>query len=150
MANNGRNRNEGIAEGADSDELIEALASFHDDPLGFVMFAFPWGEEGTALAAKPLPVRSRIGHNGGPIMDEPGPDIWQIEFLAELGDQIKARRANPDLGSIRMGRVSGHGVGKLFGYETIVPTPSGHRRWGDVKPGDELVIRDLQDKTAKK
>jgi hypothetical protein len=30
-------------------DLIEELAAFSSDPLGFVLFAFPWGEEGTEL-----------------------------------------------------------------------------------------------------
>ena len=30
--------------------LIEQVASYALDPLGFVFFAFPWGEPGTELA----------------------------------------------------------------------------------------------------
>ena len=110
MASNGVSRSEGIDAWAASDELIEKLAEFHDDPLGFVMFAFPWNEEGGPLAPKPQ--HGRIGHNGGPVMEEQGPDTWQIEFLTELGEAVRARKADPTLGSIRMARVSGHGVGK--------------------------------------
>ena len=28
-------------------ELVEAIAGFTHDPLGFVLFAFTWGEAGT-------------------------------------------------------------------------------------------------------
>jgi hypothetical protein len=30
--------------------LVDRVATFRTDPLGFVIFAFPWGEAGTALA----------------------------------------------------------------------------------------------------
>jgi phage terminase large subunit len=37
---------------------------------------------------------------------------------------------------------SGHGVGKLLSYQTLVETPCGLRRWSDVQPGDLLFGRD--------
>lgn len=76
------------------DALTEAVASFVFDPLGFVLFAFPWGEEGTDLA------------------DETGPDKWQVELLEELGRQVRERAANPELPAIQIAVASGHGVGK--------------------------------------
>lgn len=111
MAWASRNKTEAIDAGADSDDLVDALARFHDDPLGFVMFAFPWNEEGTLLAPRQV---AGMGHNGGPRLEEAkaGPDTWQIEFLNDLGQQIRARRLDPNLGSIRLARVSGHGIGK--------------------------------------
>jgi hypothetical protein len=44
--------------------LIEHVATFALDPLGFVLFAFPWGEAGAELA------------------DATGPRDWQRELLA--------------------------------------------------------------------
>lgn len=44
-------------------QLIDALGSFTHDPLGFVYFAFPWGEKGT------------------PLENFDGPDEWQIKIL---------------------------------------------------------------------
>ncbi|MDH8538553.1 terminase, partial [Klebsiella pneumoniae] len=32
------------------EQLIEDIASFTHDPLGYALYAFPWGEEGTELA----------------------------------------------------------------------------------------------------
>lgn len=78
-----------------SDEMIEIIAGFYDDPLAYVIFAFPWGEEGTDLA------------------DEPGPDAWQTEMLEMLGREVRRRdRAPGALGAILMAAASGHGVGK--------------------------------------
>ena len=32
------------------ERLIDQVGAFAQDPLGFVLFAFPWGEPGTVLA----------------------------------------------------------------------------------------------------
>lgn len=76
--------------------LAEAVMQYLYDPLGFVMFIFPWGEPGTPLA------------------DEAGPDEWQVEWLTALGEElVRARNAGEDESSvIRMATATGHGVGK--------------------------------------
>jgi hypothetical protein len=74
--------------------LVEQVATYALDPLGFVYFAFPWGEAGTELA------------------NATGPRDWQHALLAELGRRL---REGSDIGSllpILMARASGHGVGK--------------------------------------
>lgn len=76
------------------DALLEDVAGFFDDPLGFVHFAFPWGEAGTSLA------------------DEDGPDEWQESLLEELGAQIRAGMNVKDAVAIMMAVASGHGIGK--------------------------------------
>src|SRR5579859_7925370 len=83
-----------VAPLAASDEMVEAIAEFYDDPLGFVYFVFPWGEEGTELH------------------DQDGPDAWQEDFLRKLGDAVRERKSNAELGAYLAGRASGHGVGK--------------------------------------
>lgn len=87
-------------------ELAEEISRFYADPLGFVMFAYPWGEP------------------GGPLEKETGPDDNQKEFLNSLGEEIRTgKRAgienatsifdgtNPVL-PILMAETSGHGTGK--------------------------------------
>ncbi|HZK80272.1 MAG TPA: hypothetical protein VFC46_04375, partial [Humisphaera sp.] len=72
-----------------------AVSEYYDDPLGFVRFAYQWG--------KP-----------GPLRDYPGPDKWQVEFLTELGEQVRQRKFDgtaPVL-PIRFSTASGHGIGK--------------------------------------
>jgi len=76
-------------------ELADHVAEFYADPLGFVMFAYPWGEP-------------------GPLQDYDGPDEWQRQFLVDLG-QMVAERAFDGVTAvppIRMGASSGHGIGK--------------------------------------
>lgn len=81
--------------GSLSDELIELIVSFYDDPLGFVLFAYPWGEPGTKLH------------------DQDGPDDWQREVLTALGESVRARMDGTlDVGAIQIAVASGHGTGK--------------------------------------
>lgn len=75
-------------------DLVDAIAEFATDPLGFVLFAFPWGEAGSRLH------------------DEDGPDQWQRDHLTRLGEEIRKRDAGARLGAIQMAVASGHGVGK--------------------------------------
>lgn len=76
--------------------LASELKKYYHDPLGFVLFAYPWGKKGTRLER----------HNG--------PDAWQCDFLRELGQQSLARGFNgfDPVMPIRMSRSSGHGIGK--------------------------------------
>jgi hypothetical protein len=100
-------------------ELFDKLAELQDDPLGFVMWAFPWGEPGTSLER------------------EKGPEPWQEEQLKRIGEKL---RAGGDLGAIIEEDVaSGHGIGKLLASTHLVPTPD--RGWvqhGSLRPGDAV------------
>lgn len=86
--------------------LAEALVSFAHDPLGLVMFLFPWGVPNTSLA------------------DETGPDTWQIDELNDLGVHLRQTPHEP----FRSTTASGHGIGKsaetswiiLWGTMTLV------------------------------
>lgn len=89
-------------------ELATDLAQFYADPLGFVMYAFPWDTD-PALQVVPLPLeyRARFGCDFGP-------DLWACEMLDDIGRQVKARgfdgvHAVPP---IQHAVSSGHGIGK--------------------------------------
>ncbi len=71
------------------DPLGIEVGSFAHDPLGFVLFAFPWAEPGT------------------PLERDLGPEPWQREVLSEIGRSLGSL---PD--AIRIAVASGHGVGK--------------------------------------
>lgn len=72
-----------------NDSLLEWLASVSDDPLAFVMGAFPWNEPDTRLA------------------NEEGPNDWQRQVLTDIRDGLI------DLNTaIQEAVASGHGVGK--------------------------------------
>ncbi len=80
-----------LAESALNDLVAECYA----DPLRFVRGAYPWGEP-------------------GPLEHETGPDVWQVEFLKNLGEQVKDRGFNGTEAAlpIRNAVSSGHGIGK--------------------------------------
>jgi hypothetical protein len=70
--------------------LIDSIASFKNDPLGFVRYAFPWGEKKS------------------PLSPFDGPDEWQVNLLSTIRDQLNGNHS----GAIRVAVASGHGVGK--------------------------------------
>src|SRR5215469_9400855 len=75
--------------------FIRKASSFRTDPLGFVRWAYPWGEPGL-------------------LANESGPDDVQCEFLTALGNEVRVRAFDgqtPVL-PIRMCESSGHGTGK--------------------------------------
>jgi len=71
--------------------LAEDIADFTHDPLGYAMYAFPWGES---------------GH----LSDVEGPRSWQCDTLEDIREHLEnpARRHTPLL----IARASGHGIGK--------------------------------------
>lgn len=72
------------------DEIFADLARFEFDPLGYVMWAYPWGE--------------------GELTGVAGPRKWQRRYLAELGHEL---RAGVELSEVvRKAVASGHGPGK--------------------------------------
>lgn len=75
-------------------QLAEDLSTFYDDPLGFTLYAFPWGE--------------------GALEGETGPDPNQAEFLESLGKEIRKRGFDGvhTVMPILMNESSGHGTGK--------------------------------------
>lgn len=78
------------------DELADFVAQFYDDPLGYVLAVYPWGEP------------------DGPLKDFDGPDTWQRECLTWLGEQVQARAFDGShaVEPIRCAVSSGHGIGK--------------------------------------
>jgi len=82
----------------DEQQLINKMLSFADDPLAFVMFAFPWG--------KP----------NGPLEGMDGPRDWQIEVLTKMRDHIadnrNRKRAELDPELLKIAIASGRGIGK--------------------------------------
>lgn len=76
-------------------QLADDVAQFYADPLGFVLYAFPWGED-------------------GPLKDFTGPDQWQMEFLQDLGREVRERAFDGvhPVDPIKMSVGSGRGIGK--------------------------------------
>ena len=88
--------------------LAEDMARFYSDPLGFVMYAYPWDSDPALhLVALAEPWRSRFSCKYGP-------DQWACEFLDELGREVRRRGFDGKraVEAIRFATASGHGIGK--------------------------------------
>jgi len=70
-------------------EQAAALVELRRDPLGFVLWAFPWGQAGTPLAGRD------------------GPEPWQRDVLQTIGRDLDDGKV-----PVRLAVASGHGVGK--------------------------------------
>lgn len=102
--------------------LIEDIARFTHNPLGYAQYAFPWAEPNTPLA-RHEELRT-----------------WQADTLSIIGGHLSDPETRYQPCQIAI--ASGHGVGKLHPYDAIVPTPSGLRRWGDLQAGDAVFGSD--------
>ncbi len=80
-------------------DLATDIFAFFDNPKGFVLYAFPWGEPGTPLEDFPH-----------------GPDQWQIEefeaMAAHIRDNINRKAVGMDMIPWLEAIASGHGIGK--------------------------------------
>ncbi|MFZ4599903.1 MAG: terminase [Terrimicrobiaceae bacterium] len=89
----------------DEQELMARLwaPAIKDNPLAFVMFAFPWGQPGT------------------PLEHFKGPRKWQREVLQTIADHIKDNQGKIDFNTLRHAVSSGRGIGKsaLVSWITI-------------------------------
>jgi len=82
----------------DEAQLIKTILAFRDDPLGFVLFVFPWGKENT------------------PLQYHKGPRAWQRRALLQMQAHIHANHNRLNQGDIpelmKLARASGRGIGK--------------------------------------
>jgi hypothetical protein len=76
--------------------LVEAVLNFTNDPYGFVLFVFPWGQKGHTLE------------------HEEGPDVWQTKVLQLLGFALRREGLfkTAAMAAVRLAVASGHGIGK--------------------------------------
>ena len=88
--------------------LGEAMAEYYADPLGFVMFAYPWTTNSSIQVCR---LRDPWAER---YQSDFGPDEWACRFLDDLGDEVKDRGFNgrDAVTPIRLAATSGHGVGK--------------------------------------
>lgn len=92
--------------------LAEKMMSFAADPLGWVLWTFPWGE--------------------GILEEEDGPRTWQASVLDDVGKAIRSGDV-PDLPYL-LAVASGHGVGKSALVAWLI-------LWGmSTKPHTKCVV----------
>ena len=84
--------------------LHREIGAFRYDPLGFVMFAFPWG----------------ISHT--PLAQETGPEEWQHEVLVRIGNGLlDGHFSAAGSEAVCVAIASGHGIGKSALVAWIIP-----------------------------
>lgn len=111
--------------GLTADErLADALAGFRADPLGYVMFAFPWDSEpsiqvvelaqGVEEAMTDADRARRAAYRARFPGCTHGPDLWACDFLEQLGQEIRRRGfdGRSAVEPIQFATVSGHEIGK--------------------------------------
>lgn len=89
-------------------QIADDLATFYADPLGYVMYAFPWDTDPSIQMVELVePYKSRFN-------SKYGPDKWACAFLDDLGKEIKDRGFDGQhaVEPIRFSTASGHGIGK--------------------------------------
>lgn len=89
-------------------ELAKDISRFYADPLGYVMYVFPWGSDPSIQMVRLIsPWKERYNC-------EYGPDAWACEFLDDLGKEIKKRNfdGKHSVSPIKFSTASGHGIGK--------------------------------------
>lgn len=89
-------------------QLADDIAEFYADPLGYVMYMFPWDSDPSLQLVKlKSPWRERYDC-------EYGPDEWACEFLDQLGEEVRKRGfdGKTPVAPIRFSTVSGHEIGK--------------------------------------
>ena len=72
-------------------ETLAAMGQFSQDPYGWVLFSFKWGE--------------------GELKEHTGPDKWQTQVLQEMGTQLRTGTLTK-LEVVREAVAAGNGVGK--------------------------------------
>jgi hypothetical protein len=93
-----------------ADEILgDIMAGFFADPLGYVMFNFPWGKDSACMS---VPLHDKYRERFPNC--EFGPDLWQCEYLDQWGEEIRKRGFNgrDAVDRIHFSTASGHGIGK--------------------------------------
>tara|TARA_R110000744_G_scaffold143480_2_gene255411 strand:- start:644 stop:2140 length:1497 start_codon:yes stop_codon:yes gene_type:complete len=75
-------------------QLADLMSECYADPLKHVMVSYPWGT--------------------GSLDGRTGPDVWQRDFLIEVGNEVKKRKFDgvAAVDPIQFSTASGHGIGK--------------------------------------
>ena len=91
------------------DELGIEIAKYYADPLGYVMFIFPWDTDETIQQVELAPqYRERFPGC------KYGPDVWACEYLDRVGAEVRKNDFNGKdaVDPLQFATKSGHGIGK--------------------------------------
>lgn len=80
--------------------IAERLKLFELDPLGFVKYAFPWGQPG--------PLKERA------------PRQWFVDLCERISEKLRANLQREAWEIIQEATASGHGIGKSAGFAQLI------------------------------
>lgn len=114
-----------VAKDRTPDEVLaDELGKFYADPLGYVMFTWPWESEpmiqvvrlaqGVEEHLTDDDRRRQVAYRARFPSCKYGPDLWACDFLDELGREIKKRDfdGHTPVAPVYFATVSGHEIGK--------------------------------------
>ncbi len=81
-------------------ELMQDIARFEFDPLGYVLYAFPWGQP-------------------GPLKDKQ-PRTWFVELCGRIREKMLANEGRDAWEIVQEAISSGHGIGKSGGIAQLI------------------------------
>lgn len=112
------------------EKVVSELPQFTHDPLGYIYFAFPWGQ--------------------GELAKYDGPDQWHVDFFNGIRAKLEAGGSRGAI--IREAVSSGHGSGKAEcltkEFKKVIVNEKGEAiamkdiLWGDLKTGDYVFGKD--------
>lgn len=115
--------------------LFDRVANYwRNDFNRFVAEAFPWGEPPFDVVVGCDGWRKRFPNC------KYGLDKWAYGLGEALSEEVRKRKFDGKhaVKPIRIAVSSGHGAGKAIDKLEKIHTPTGFKRWGDVKVGDLL------------
>jgi hypothetical protein len=81
-------------------QLALDIAGFEFDPLGYVLYAFPWGQPGPLQKQKPR--------------------RWFVELCGRIRDKLLANQPREAWEIVQEAIASGHGIGKSAGFAMLI------------------------------
>lgn len=81
-------------------QLAEDIGRFEMDPLGFVLYAFPWGQP-------------------GPLKDK-RPRQWFVDLCGRIREKLLANEPREAWEIVQEAIASGHGIGKSAGFAQLI------------------------------
>lgn len=81
-------------------QLAEDIARFEFDPLGYVLYAFPWGQPGPLLKQKPRQ--------------------WFVDLCGRIRQKLLANQGRDAWEVVQEALASGHGIGKSAGFAQLI------------------------------
>lgn len=81
-------------------QLAEDIARFEFDPLGYVLYSFPWGQPGPLLKQKPR--------------------RWFVDLCGRIREKLLANLPREAWEIVQEAIASGHGIGKSAGFAQLI------------------------------